>query len=82
MKTMKYRKRCFDRIAGVMAENKALTSEVDQLRSEVEGTSRDRAAQEEHVANLSRQLAEKNKEKTSKTPSHQNVLYLVKFDQG
>ena len=30
-----------------MAENKALTSKVDQLRSEVERTSRDRAAQEE-----------------------------------
>jgi len=31
MKTAKYRKRCFDQIKGVIAENKALTVEVDRL---------------------------------------------------
>jgi len=36
MKTAKYRKRCFDQIEGIMAENKALTVEVDRLRSETE----------------------------------------------
>jgi regulator of replication initiation timing len=35
MKTAKYRKRCFDQIEGIVAENKALTVEVDRLRSEV-----------------------------------------------
>ena len=34
MKTAKYRKRCFDQIEGIVAENKALTVEVDCLRSE------------------------------------------------
>jgi len=35
MKTTKYRKRCFDQIEGIVAENKALSAEVDRLRSEV-----------------------------------------------
>ena len=35
MKTAKYRKRCFDQIEGIVAENKALSAEVDRLRSEV-----------------------------------------------
>ena len=30
MKTAKYRKRCFDQIEGVMAENKALAAEHDR----------------------------------------------------
>jgi hypothetical protein len=77
MKTVKYRKRCFVQIEGVLVENKALTSKVDRLRSEVERTSNDRATQEEQVADLSRHLAEKNKEKIGKTLSRQNVLYLV-----
>jgi hypothetical protein len=36
MKTTKYRKICFDQIEGIVAENKALTSEVDRLRLEAE----------------------------------------------
>ena len=32
MKMAMYRKRCFDQIEGVVAENKALTAEVDRLR--------------------------------------------------
>ena len=36
MQTAKYRKRCFDQIEGIVAENKALTTEVDRLRSETE----------------------------------------------
>jgi len=35
MKTAMYRKRCFDQIEGIVAENKALSAEVDRLRSEV-----------------------------------------------
>jgi len=34
MKTAKYQKRCFDQIEGIMGENKALSAEVDRLRSE------------------------------------------------
>jgi len=34
MKTAKYQKRCFDQIEGIAAENKALSAEVDRLRSE------------------------------------------------
>ena len=30
MKTAKYRKRCFDQIEGIVAENKALSAEVDR----------------------------------------------------
>ena len=37
MKTAKYRKRCFDQIERIVAENKSLTAEVDRLRSEAEG---------------------------------------------
>jgi len=36
MQTAKYRKRCFDQIEGIVAENKTLTAEVDRLRSETE----------------------------------------------
>jgi hypothetical protein len=36
MKTAKYKKRCFDQIEGIVAENKALTAEVDCLRLEGE----------------------------------------------
>jgi hypothetical protein len=44
---MKYRKRCFDLIEGVMSENKGFTTEVDRLQSEVERANKDRTAQEE-----------------------------------
>jgi hypothetical protein len=54
MKTVKYHKRCFDQIEGVMAENKILIGEVDWLQLEVERASEDRATQEEQVADLSR----------------------------
>ena len=44
MKTVKYRKRCFDQIKGIVAENKALTSEVDRLRLEAEKEAKEKAA--------------------------------------
>jgi len=47
MKTARYRKRCFDQIEGIMAENKALTGEVDQLQLEAKKVAMDRAAREE-----------------------------------
>jgi regulator of replication initiation timing len=63
MKTVKYRKRCFDQIEGIVAENKALTAEVDRLRLEIEMVTIERAAQEEWMVDLSRRLTNKDREK-------------------
>ena len=67
MKTAKYRKRCFDQIEGVVTENKALTVEVDRLRSEAEREAKEKVAQEERVLDLTRRLADKDREKRSKS---------------
>jgi hypothetical protein len=67
MKMAKYHKRCFDQIEGVVAENKALTSEVDCLRSDAEKEARERAAQEERMLDLTQRLADKDHEKKGKT---------------
>ena len=67
MKTAKYRKRCFDQIEGIVAENKALTAEVDRLRSEVEEKAAEKAAQEERLLDLNRRLADKDREKKGKS---------------
>jgi hypothetical protein len=63
MKMTKYRKRCFDQIEGVVAENKSVTSEVDRLRLEAEKEAKDRAAQEEWMLDLTRRLADKDRKK-------------------
>jgi len=44
MQTAKYQKRCFDQIEGIVAENKALTAEVDCLRSEAKEKAAEKAA--------------------------------------
>ena len=67
MKTSKYRKRCFDQIEGVVAENKALTVELDRLRLEAERERAKKAAQEERLLDLTRRLADKDREKKSKS---------------
>jgi hypothetical protein len=67
MKMAKYRKRCFDQIEGVVVENKALTVEVNRLRLEDEREAKEKAAQEERVLDLTRRLAEKDREKRSKS---------------
>jgi regulator of replication initiation timing len=67
MKTVKYRKRCFDQIESMVAENKALTAEVDRLRSEAEREAKEKVAQEERVLDLTRRLADKDHEKRSKS---------------
>ena len=67
MKTAKYRKRCFDQIEGVVAENLALTAEVERLWSEAEKEAKEKAAQEELVLDLTRRLADKDREKRSKS---------------
>jgi len=63
MKTAKYRKRCFDQIEGVMAENKALLEEVDRLRSEVGEKVAEMNAQEEHCLELTRRLADQYRQR-------------------
>ncbi|XP_021321316.1 uncharacterized protein KIAA2012-like [Sorghum bicolor] len=63
MKTVKYRKRCFDQIEGIVAEKKALTAEVDRLRSEGEEKAAEAADQEERLLDLNRRLADKDREK-------------------
>ena len=58
MKTAKYRKRCFDQIEGIVAENKALAAEVDGLHSEVGEKVSEMSAQEEHRLELTRCLVD------------------------
>ena len=58
MKTAKYRKRCFDQIEGIMAENKALAAEVDRLRSEVGEKVVEMSAEKERRLDLARRLAD------------------------
>jgi len=57
MKTAKYRKRCFDQIEGIVAENKALSAEVDRLRSEAVEKTVEMSAQEERLLDLNQRLA-------------------------
>ena len=63
MKMAKYRKRCFDQIEGIVAENKALSVEVDRLRSEAEEKTAEMGAQEERLLDLNRRLADKDRER-------------------
>ena len=63
----KYHKWSFDQIEGVVTENKALTGEVDRLRSEAEKEAKEKVAQEERVLDLTRRLADKDREKRSKS---------------
>jgi len=62
MKTAKYRKRCFDQIEGIVAENKALSAEVDRLQSEAEEKTAEMGAQEERLLDLNRRLVDKDRE--------------------
>jgi len=63
MKTAKYRKRCFDQIEGIVAENKALAVEVDRLRSEAEEKMTKMGAQKERLLDLNRRLADRDRER-------------------
>jgi len=63
MKTAKYRKRCFDQIEGIVAENKTLATEVDHLQSEAEEKTAEMGAQEELLLDLNRRLADKDRER-------------------
>ena len=67
MKTAKYRKRCFDQIEGVVAENKALAAGVDRLRSEVGEKVSEMSVQEERRLELTRRLADQYRQRTGQS---------------
>jgi len=58
MKTANYQKRCFDQIEGIVAENKALSAEVDRLRSEAGEKAAEMSAREGRLLDLNRRLAD------------------------
>ena len=66
MKTAKYRKRCFDQIEGIMANNRELAAEVERLRRQLEAADQERTEQEAQNQNLVGQLNNKEREKISK----------------
>ena len=66
MKTTRYRKRCFDQIEGITANNRELAAEVERLRRQLEATDQERTEQEAQNQNLVGQLNNKGQEKTSK----------------
>ena len=63
MKTAKYRKRCFDQIEGITANNKELAAEVERLRRQLEATDQERTEREAQNQNLVGQLNNKEREK-------------------
>jgi regulator of replication initiation timing len=76
MKTAKYRKRCFDQIEGIVAENKALSAEVDRLRSEVGERVAEMSAQEERHLELARHLADQYRQRTGQSHTS-SQLYIA-----
>ena len=66
MKTARYRKKCFDQIEGIVANNKELTAEVDRLRQRLEAADHEKTVQDSQNQNLVIQLSKKERERTSK----------------
>ena len=66
MKTAKYRKRCFNQIEGITANNRELATEVERLRCQLEAADQERTGQEAQNQNLVGQLNNKERGKTSK----------------
>ena len=66
MKTTRYRKKCFDQIEGIVANNKELTAEVDRLRQRLEAADHEKTVQDSQNQNLVIQLSKKERERTSK----------------
>ena len=66
MKTVRYRKKCFDQIKGIAASNKELTAEVEHLRLRLEAANHEKMMQESQNQNLVVQLSNKERERTSK----------------
>jgi len=74
MKTAKYRKRCFDQIEGIVAENEALFAEVDRLRPEAKEKTAEMGAQEEPLLDLNRRLADKDRERKGQSCIPSNCI--------
>ena len=66
MKTVRYRKKCFDQIEGITASNKELTAEVERLSHQLKAANHQRMEQESQNQNLVVQLSNKEQELTSK----------------
>jgi len=66
MKTARYRKKCFDQIDGIVANNKELMAEVDRLHQRLEATDHEKTVQDSQNQNLVIQLSNKERERTSK----------------
>ena len=66
MKTARYRKRCFDQIEGITANNKELVAEVEHLHRQLEATDQKSAELEAQNQNLVGQLNNKEQERISK----------------
>ena len=66
MKTARYRKKCFDQIEGIAANNKELMAEVERLRQRLEASNHEKTVQESQNQNLVIQLSNKERERTSK----------------
>jgi len=84
MKTAKYRKRCFDQIEGIVAENKALSAKVDRLRSEAGEKAAEMSAQEGRLLDLNRRLADQDRQRRGQSRTPVAVCsHVVSFvDQG
>jgi hypothetical protein len=52
VKTVKYRKRCFDQIQGISKDNKELIAEVDRLRKLLKTAEKDQAEIESQRLNV------------------------------
>ena len=66
MKTARYRKKCFNQIDEIVANNKELTAEVDHLRQRLEAADHEKTVQDSQNQNLVIQLSKKEQERTSK----------------
>jgi len=65
----------------VVAENKALTTEVDRVQLEAEREVAEKAAQEERLLDLTRRLADKDHERKGKSNFRIVAInYVVGFD--
>ena len=59
MKTARYRKKCFDQIEGIVANNKELTAEVDRLRRLLKAADHEKTERDSQNQNLIVQLSKK-----------------------
>jgi SMC interacting uncharacterized protein involved in chromosome segregation len=73
VKTVKYRKRCFDQIEPTFKENQELAAEVDQLRKKVETAEKEKTELEAFQYNAITQLSQKERERMGKLSSRASL---------